>query len=82
MTHPHPRIQRGTEMSVQQLVVGVSERVLWGANPGVPSTEGHVSLGETCHLLLVLALLLCVTLALLTSTTLIDVVLQMVAGIS
>ena len=70
-------------MSVQQLVVGVSDGASWAdASPDNPAPAGRVSLRETCHLLSVLGLLLLVTLALLTSTSLIDSVLRMIAGIS
>lgn len=69
-------------MSVQQLVVGVPAGALWAdTHPDNPAA-GRIALRETCHLLLVLGLLLCVTLALLTSTALIDAVLRGVAGIN
>lgn len=67
-------------MSVQQLVVGVSDAASWAdASPDNPA--GRVSLRELGHLLFVIGLLLFVTLGLLTSTALIDAVLRF-AGIS
>ena len=70
-------------MSVQHLVVGVSDRAPWAdAYPDNPAAAGHVSLREICHLFFVIGLLLFVTLGLLTSTALIDAVLRAVAGIS
>jgi 4-hydroxybenzoate polyprenyltransferase len=69
-------------MSLQQLVVGVSDGASWAdTRPDNPTTAGAVSLRETLHLLFVILLLSCVTLALLTSTAVIDAVLRMVAGI-
>jgi hypothetical protein len=70
-------------MSVQQLVVGVSDGASWAdAYPDNPAATGRISLRETCHLLFVIGLLLLVTLGLLTSTALIDAVLRMIAGVS
>ena len=77
-----PWITERLLMSVQQLVVGVSDGPFWAdAHPDNPATAGRVSLRETCHLLFVIGLLLLVTLGLLTSTALIDAVLRMIAGI-
>ena len=67
-------------MSVQQLVVGVSDGASW-ADSYPDNPAGRVSLREFCHLLFVVGLLLFVTLGLLTSTALIDAVLRF-AGIS
>ncbi len=70
-------------MPVQQLVVGASDGALWrDTHPDNPAAAGRIALRETCHLLLVLGLLLCVTLALFTSTALIDAVLRGVGGIN
>jgi hypothetical protein len=70
-------------MSVQQLVVGVSDGASWAdAHPDNPPAAGRVTLRETCHLLFVIGLLLFVTIGLLTSTALIDAVLRLIAGIS
>jgi hypothetical protein len=70
-------------MSVQQLVVGVCDAASWAdAHPDNPAAARRVSWRETCHLLVVLCLLLFVTLGLLTSTALIDAVLRLITGIS
>ena len=70
-------------MSAQQLVVGVSDDPPWAdTHPDNPAVAACVSPRETCHLLLVFGLLLCVTLALLASTVPIDTLLRIVAGIN
>jgi hypothetical protein len=70
-------------MSVQQLVVGISDGAAWAdAHPDNPAVAGRASLREIFHLLFVVALLLFVTLGLLTSTALIDAVLRLIAGVS
>ena len=68
-------------MSVQQLVVGVPTGASWADRQSDNPAAGRIALRETCHLLIILGLLLCVTLALFTSTALIDAVLRGVVGI-
>jgi hypothetical protein len=83
LRRPTARAQREElTMSVQQLVVGVSDAASWAdAHPDNPAAARRVSLRETCHLLSVLGLLLFVTLGLLTSTALVDAALRVVAGV-
>jgi hypothetical protein len=69
-------------MSVQQLVVGSPDAGRWiDVNHGGATPSRLASLRETCHLLVVLALLLCLTLALFASTSLIDAALRAVANV-